>query len=102
MGTGSTPQPGPDPALTLAALYAIAGLAAIGAAGGGIPNEFWPPAGVALGGVVRWGVRAWPGVTVGAVAVEGLVVGPGWAAVAIAAGLTAGAALGAYLVQRLG
>ena len=62
----------------------------------------WLPAGVALAGLLRFGVGVWPGVFFGAL---GLTLAAGfqpWLAVMIAIGNTAGPALGALVLQREG
>ena len=62
----------------------------------------WLPAGVALAGLLRFGVGVWPGVFFGAL---GLTLAAGfepWLAVMIAIGNTLGPVLGALVLQRDG
>jgi PAS domain S-box-containing protein len=88
--------------------YVVAGELALWLAG---PPAFaaplYPAAGLALAAALVWGWRAWPGVLLGALLVNGLLGGPrglaAWpallSAASIAWGAMAQAALGAWLVR---
>ena len=62
----------------------------------------WPPAGIALVGLLRFGLGVWPGVWLGAFAVSLSVGAPAWIAALIALGNTLGPLLGAWLLRRDG
>ncbi|MEP7102996.1 MAG: diguanylate cyclase, partial [Burkholderiales bacterium] len=62
----------------------------------------WPPAGIALAGLLRFGLSAWPAIFVGALTVNFSVGTPLWLAVLIAFGNTLGPLLGAWVLQRDG
>ncbi len=62
----------------------------------------WPPAGIALGVILVFGFRFWPGISIGALAItafSGLSVKT---ALGIAVGNTLEAMLAAYLLHRVG
>ncbi|HZT55260.1 MAG TPA: EAL domain-containing protein, partial [Burkholderiaceae bacterium] len=62
----------------------------------------WPPAGIALAALLRFGLGVWPGVWLGAFAIA-LSLGTSlWLAVLIAFGNTLGPLLGAWVLQRDG
>ncbi len=62
----------------------------------------WMPTGIAVAALFRWGWRCWPGITVGAFAVN-LATGTPWpVALGIAAGNTAGPMLAAWMLRRIG
>ena len=62
----------------------------------------WLPTGIAVAALLRWGFCCWPGVTLGAVAVN-LAVGPSLpVALAIAVGNTLGPLLAAWMLRRAG
>lgn len=64
-------------------------------------SSIWLPAGVALFGTLRFGLWLWPGVAIGALAVN-LAGGAGAAtAVVVSAGETLEAVVGAVLIRRL-
>jgi integral membrane sensor domain MASE1 len=64
-------------------------------------SPIWPPAGIALAAMLLAGYRIWPAVAAGAFVVNFLTpISPG-AAVALAAGNTAGPLVGAWLLRRL-
>jgi len=78
--------------------------AKVGLSLGSLPGNVapvWPPAGVALAALVVFGRRLWPGVALGALAVNGLSAVPLLSAMGMAAGNTAEAVVGAYLLCRL-
>ncbi|HEY9065929.1 MAG TPA: EAL domain-containing protein, partial [Burkholderiaceae bacterium] len=69
----------------------------------------WPPAGIALAALLRWGLNVWPGIAIGAWLVTpsaGLLAGPGDAphslAPLLAAGCTLGPVLAAMALRREG
>ena len=62
----------------------------------------WAPSGIALAALLRFGVRVWPGVFLGALLI-GLTAGTApWLALAIAFGNTLGPAIGAWVLLRDG
>ncbi|HYX68242.1 MAG TPA: MASE1 domain-containing protein [Terriglobales bacterium] len=60
----------------------------------------WPPAGIALAALLIFGYRVWPAILLGAFLVNLTTAGSVATSVAIAAGNTLEALLGAYLVNR--
>jgi PAS domain S-box-containing protein len=98
------------PALVLAlAYYAAARLGLMLAFADSNASPVWPPSGIAIGALLIGGLRLWPGVFVGAMAANLVVfnangVAHGMQALlisaAIAAGNTAEAVVGAWLVRR--
>jgi signal transduction histidine kinase/CheY-like chemotaxis protein len=62
----------------------------------------WPPTGLAIAALVLFGIRLWPAVLVGALAVNLTTSGDLPSSAAIAVGNTLEAVLGTYLVQRWG
>ncbi len=62
----------------------------------------WPPAGIALAALLRFGLGVWPGVWFGSFAVTLSVGTPIWLAALIAFGNTLGPLLGAWVLQRDG
>jgi integral membrane sensor domain MASE1 len=60
----------------------------------------WPPTGIALGAVVLWGYRVWPGITLGALLANGWTGVPIETVLGITLGNTLEALAGAYLLQR--
>src|SRR5262245_52045728 len=87
--------------LLLAGVYALAGklgllLAFVNASA----TPVWPPSGIALAAMLILGPRAWPGVFLGAFAVNGTTSGSAVTSLAIAIGNTLEALCGAYLVNR--
>jgi len=85
----------------LAVIYFIAGklglmLASLHASA----SPVWPPAGIALAGLLLLGYRAWPGIFIGAFLVNFTGAGNVATAFAIATGNTLEALVGAWLVNR--
>jgi diguanylate cyclase (GGDEF)-like protein/PAS domain S-box-containing protein len=60
----------------------------------------WPPTGIALAALLIFGYRAWPGVFLGALAVNITTADSVSASIMIAAGNTTEALLGAYLINQ--
>jgi diguanylate cyclase (GGDEF)-like protein/PAS domain S-box-containing protein len=63
---------------------------------------FWPPTGIALAAIMVWGMSCWPGVFLGAVAINlttGEIAFP--FVLSMAAGNTVGAVLGALILKKL-
>ncbi len=61
----------------------------------------WLPTGIAVAALLRWGFGCWPGIALGAVAVN-LAVGTSWpVALGIAVGNTLGPLLAAWVLRRL-
>jgi PAS domain S-box-containing protein len=63
-------------------------------------SAVWPPSGIALAAILLWGYRLWPGIFLGAFAVNFTAAGSVTAALGIAGGNTLEAILGAALVNR--
>ena len=63
-------------------------------------SAVWPPSGIALAAILLWGYRLWPGIFLGAFAVNIIAPGSLVTALSIAAGNTVEALLGAALVSR--
>src|SRR6266487_1482882 len=85
----------------LAVIYFIAGklglmLASLHASA----SPVWPPAGIALAGLLLLGYRAWPGIFIGAFLVNVTTAGNVATAFAIGTGNTLEALVGAWLVNR--
>jgi signal transduction histidine kinase len=68
----------------------------------GFATLVWPPSGIALATLLLGGSRLWPGVAIGAFAVNAWTGAPLLAACGIAAGNTLEAVLGAYALRRIG
>jgi signal transduction histidine kinase len=68
----------------------------------GFATLVWPASGIALAALLRGGFWLWPGVAVGAFAANASVGAPIPVALAIAAGNTLEAVLGAYALERAG
>ena len=62
----------------------------------------WPPTGIALTALLLWGYRVWPGIWVGAFAINAVSSEPLWAAAAIATGNTLAPVFGNFLMRRIG
>jgi signal transduction histidine kinase len=87
----------------LAAVYVVAArLGLLMDAVSGFATLVWPPTGIALAVLVLGGPRLWPGVAIGAFAVNWWVGAPPLVAAGIAAGNTLEAIVGAVLLLRLG
>ena len=63
---------------------------------------FWPPAGIALAALLRFGLGVWPGITMGAFLLGWSIGVPLGAAAMMAFGNTLGPLLGAWVLQRDG
>ncbi|MBA4188669.1 MAG: hypothetical protein C0467_11780 [Planctomycetaceae bacterium] len=92
--------------LAVAVVYTLAGLVGLWLAStsGGI-SVFWPPAGIALAAVIRFGWRALPGGAIGALIINLVNTPPGadpWGAFGITVGNVVGMALGGWLATRHG
>jgi integral membrane sensor domain MASE1 len=68
---------------------------------GGLATLVWPPSGLALAGLLLFGVRDWPGVAIGALLANLWVGAPPVVAAGIALGNTLEAVAGAALLTRL-
>ena len=92
----------PARAVMLAAIYfAVAKLSLLVAIPPGYATPVWPPAGIALAATLLFGSRMWPGIWLGAAAVNFTVNSSLLAAVLIAGGNTLEALVGAALVERI-
>jgi diguanylate cyclase (GGDEF)-like protein/PAS domain S-box-containing protein len=89
--------------LSTAALYAVTGRLglALPYVGSNI-TLFWPPSGIAVAVLFVFGVRAWPGVALGAMLVNGWIGTPLHIAAAIAVGNTLGAIVTAEVLRAMG
>jgi PAS domain S-box-containing protein len=63
-------------------------------------SPVWPPAGIALAGLLLLGYRAWPGIFIGAFLVNVTTAGNVATSLAVASGNTLEALVGAWLVNR--
>ena len=63
-------------------------------------TPIWPPTGVALAAVLLWGYRTWPAIFAAAVIANATTAGSVATAIAIAAGNSLEAVVGAYLINR--
>ena len=87
--------------LVLALLYFCAGIFGLSLARvHPSASAVWPPSGIALAAILLWGYRLWPGIFLGAFAVNIAAAGSIAAALGIASGNTLEAILGAALVNR--
>ncbi|MGE5749661.1 MAG: MASE1 domain-containing protein, partial [Gemmatimonas sp.] len=68
---------------------------------GGLATLVWPASGIALAALLLGGYKLWPAIAIGAFAANILAGAPILGALGIAAGNTAEAIIGAYLVQRV-
>ena len=64
-------------------------------------TAIWPPTGIALAALVLFGLRAWPGVALGAFVANALSSEAVGTALGISVGNTLGPVAGAYLLRRL-
>ena len=62
----------------------------------------WPPTGIAVGALLIWGYRAWPGIWIGAFVSNAFSGEPLWTAAAIATGNTLAPVFGTFLLRRFG
>lgn len=62
----------------------------------------WPPSGIALAALLLWGYRVWPGIWIGAFAINAISSEPLWTAAAIATGNTLAPVFGNFLMRRVG
>ena len=62
----------------------------------------WPPAGIALAALLRWGLGVWPGIAIGAFIAAPGDAQPVWLAVMLATGSTLGPMLSAAVLRREG
>jgi signal transduction histidine kinase len=89
--------------LALAAIYvAVARLGLMLAPVGRFAALVWPPTGIALAALVLVGYRLWPGVALGAFAVNAWIGAPVLVALGMSLGNTLEALMGAYLLRRVG
>ena len=89
-------------AVALAVVYVVAarlGLALDAVAG--FATLVWPPTGISLAALLLFGYRLWPGIFVGAMVANILTGAPVAVALGIAAGNTAEALLGTFLLRRI-
>jgi PAS domain S-box-containing protein len=95
-------QSGPlVPIATLALLYFVTGRIGLSlGAVGGLATAVWPPTGLALAALLRVGPDLWPGIALGAFAVNVAAGAPWWAASLIAVGNTTAGICGAGLMRR--
>jgi diguanylate cyclase (GGDEF)-like protein len=64
-------------------------------------TSIWAPSGIALAAVLIWGYRMWPAIAVGAFLANITTAGPVLSVLAIAAGNTLEALVGAFLLTRV-
>ena len=87
--------------LVLTIVYAVAGKLGLALAFvNPSATAVWPPTGIALAAILIFGWRAWPGIFAGAFLVNETTAGSLTTSLAIAAGNTLEAVIGAYLVNR--
>ena len=63
-------------------------------------SAVWPPTGIALGALILWGNRLWPGIFLGAFVANFMTLGTVATALGIATGNTLEALLGSWLVNQ--
>src|SRR5678815_3758825 len=68
---------------------------------GGFATLVWPASGIALASLLLGGFRLWPAIAIGAFTANYLTGAPPLAAIGIAAGNTAEALIGAYLLRKV-
>jgi len=68
---------------------------------GGFATLVWPASGIALAALLLGGFRLWPAIAIGAFVANYLTGAPPLAAIGIAAGNTAEALIGAYLLRKV-
>jgi len=81
--------------------FAAAKVSLIFAIPPGYATAVWPPSGIALAALLLWGIRAWPGVWLGAALTNYSIDLSMPAAIGIAAGNTLEGVCAAWLVSRL-
>ena len=87
---------------TLAAVYVVTARAGLTMdAVAGFATLVWPPSGVALAALLIFGKRLWPGILIGAFAVNVLTGAPILVALGIAAGNTLEALFAVYALRRI-
>ena len=87
--------------LALAVVYVmVAKVSLLAAAAHHVVSSLWPPAGIAVFALVRFGLRFWPGVAIGAYVLNSTSGVSPEGALFIAAGNTAEGLVGAYLLTR--
>jgi len=88
--------------VAVAAAYLVVGHASLAAATEHrAVSSLWPPSGIALFAIIRFGPRLWPGVALAAYLLNSSVGIPAIGSLMIAAGDTLEALIGARLVQRV-
>jgi PAS domain S-box-containing protein len=88
--------------VALAAIYTVVAKVSLSAAAvHHVVSSIWPPAGIAVFALMRFGLRFWPAVAVGAFALNASSGISPLGAVLIAAGNTLEAVVGAYLLTRV-
>ena len=89
--------------IVLAAFYIAAGRLGLQLdAVSGFATLVWAPSGIALAALLRFGLRLWPGVTLGALVVNLWTGAPVLAAIGIAIGNTLEPVLATLILRRLG
>jgi PAS domain S-box-containing protein len=88
-------------ALIAGLYFGAAKVGLLAAVAHGVVSSAWPPAGLALAALLLYGVRYWPGITIGAVLLNASTGVPLVGAVAIGAGNTLEAVAGALLLTRV-
>ncbi|MBO8185517.1 MASE1 domain-containing protein [Streptomyces spirodelae] len=69
---------------------------------GAVVTPFWPPTGIAVAGLLYFGLRVWPGVALGSLLVL-LYMGPlSWTAAGSVAGSTLAPVVACFLLRRVG
>jgi two-component system cell cycle sensor histidine kinase/response regulator CckA len=88
-------------ALLAVVYFSSAKLGLLAAVAHGVVSSAWPPTGVALAALLLWGVRFWPGITIGAFILNASYGVSLAGAAGIAVGNTLEALIGAVLLQRV-
>lgn len=88
--------------VVLAGVYfGVARISLVAATEHRVVSSIWPPAGIAVFALLRYGRRYWPGIALGAFLLNVMSDIPTAASLAIALGDTLEAVVGAYLVARV-